>query len=291
MPFVPKRVVRRVARRYVAGETLEQALGVVGELNRGGCSATLDVLGEFIEREAQADATRDDYIAALQGINSRGLNCNVSVKLTAFGLLLDEVRTLERVRAVVQAAAQHKNFVRIDMEDSKCTTPTIAVFRTLRQEGHDNVGLVLQAYLKRTQADIDALTDLHPSFRLCKGIYVEPEAIAFKGLEPVRENYRRCLERMFAGSAVRVAIATHDAQLVEDALGILRSKAVPRERYEFQMLLGVTEHLRARLVREGHPVRVYVPFGHDWYGYCTRRLKENPKIATHVTKALFGFGR
>ncbi|MSR74817.1 MAG: proline dehydrogenase [Planctomycetes bacterium] len=290
IPFIPKPVVRRVARRYVAGATLDEALAVVAELNQSGCSATLDVLGEFIEREEQADTTRNDYIAALQGIAARKLDCNVSVKLTAFGLLLDLARTLERVRSVVTAAEQQRNFVRIDMEDSKCTSATIAVFRTLRTEGRANVGLVLQAYMKRTQADIDALADIKPSYRLCKGIYVEPADIAFKGLEPVRENYRHCLKHMFATGATRVGIATHDAKLVEDALGTLRNMNIARERYEFQMLLGVTEHLRARLVREGHPVRVYVPFGHDWYGYCTRRLKENPKIASHVAKALFGLG-
>lgn len=291
LPLLPKSMVRYFARHHVAGETLPDAVAAVRKLQTAGCCATLDVLGEFITQESQADATCADYLAALDGIRAAGVDCNVSVKLTAFGLLLDQGRCLERVRRVVVAAAQSGNFVRIDMEDSKCTTATLAVFRALREEGHSNVGVVLQAYLRRTAADIDALAALKPSYRLCKGIYVEPESVAFKGLDPVRANYRLCLERMFASGASRVGIATHDAVLIEDALATLKKLGIAKERYEFQMLLGVTEHLRQRLVREGHRMRVYVPFGKDWYGYCTRRLKENPKIAMHVMKGMFAFGR
>lgn len=290
LPFVPRWVIKRVAKRYVAGESLAEALDVVARLNAEGCHATLDLLGEFITREEEADATAAGYVEILQAVAARKLDCNVSVKLTAFGLLLDRDRCLVRVRRVVEAARASGNFVRIDMEDSPCTDRTIGIFKALREEGFENTGLVLQAYLKRTVADILALAPLAPSFRLCKGIYIEPAAIAFQGLEPVRENYRHSLSAMFRSGARRVGIATHDQALVEDARRIVRELGVTRERYEFQMLLGVTENLRQRLVREGEEVRVYVPFGRDWYGYSTRRLKENPAIAGHVLKALFGFG-
>ncbi len=290
LPLVPRWVVKRVAKRYVAGESLADALNVVARLNAEGCHATLDLLGEFITREEEADATAAGYVEILQALAARKLDCNVSVKLTAFGLLLDRERCLARVRRVVETARASGNFVRIDMEDSPCTDRTIGIFRTLREEGFENTGLVLQAYLKRTVADIEALASLKPSFRLCKGIYIEPASIAFQGLEPVRENYRSALAAMFRAGARRVGIATHDQVLVEDARRMVREQGIARERYEFQMLLGVTESLRQRLVREGEEVRVYVPFGRDWYGYSTRRLKENPAIAGHILKALFGCG-
>jgi proline dehydrogenase len=290
LPLVPKWVVRRVAKRYVAGETLADAMAAVTRLNADGCAATVDLLGEFITREAEADVTRDGYLEMLAAIAAQKLNCNVSVKLTAFGLLLDRERCFLRVRDVVAAAKSYGNFVRIDMEDSPCTDRTIGIFRQLREEGFENVGLVLQACLKRTAEDIRALAPLLPSFRLCKGIYIEPETIAYRGLEPVRSNYRQLLAAMFATSVKRVAIATHDHVLVEYAQQLIREQRIPRERYEFQMLLGVTEQLRQKLIREGEAVRVYVPFGKDWHGYCTRRLKENPAIAGHVLKAMLGFG-
>ena len=290
LPLVPKWVVRRVAKRYVAGETLADAMAAVTRLNADGCAATVDLLGEFITREAEADVTRDGYLEMLAAIAGKKLNCNVSVKLTAFGLLLDRDRCFLRVREVVEAAKRYGNFVRIDMEDSPCTDRTIGIYCQLRAEGFENVGLVLQACLKRTAEDIRAMAPLLPSFRLCKGIYIEPETIAYRGLEPVRSNYRQLLAAMFATSVKRVAIATHDHVLVEYAQNLIREQRIPRERYEFQMLLGVTEQLRQKLIREGEAVRVYVPFGKDWHGYCTRRLKENPAIAGHVLKALLGFG-
>ncbi len=248
---------------------------------------TFDLLGEFIHELAEADRTAAEYGAILDRIRSERIDGNVSVKLTAFGLLLDEASTGDRVRGVVKRAADHGSFVRIDMEDSPCTDRTLALYRRLRQDGFSNCGVVLQAYLRRTLGDVEALRALAPNYRLCKGIYVEPEAIAYKDADEIRRNYLAALDAMFdAGSYV--GIATHDERLVVQAEERIRARGLSRERYEFQMLLGVTDALRRRIVASGHRLRVYVPFGRDWYGYCTRRLKENPRIGRYVLLAMLG---
>ena len=284
--LIPKFMVRRVAWRYVAGETLDDAVDAVNGLASRGCCATFDLLGEFVEEPAQADAALTEYRAVLDRIHADGLDANISIKLTAFGLLLNEDDAYGRVRNLVTHAASLGNFVRIDMEDSTCTDATFKIYRRLREDGCDNVGLVLQAYLRRTGADVDALTDLAPSYRLCKGIYVEPEEIAFKGVEEIRDNYRRVLDAMFDGGSY-VGIATHDPALVDAGRAAVDERGLARDRYEFQMLLGVTEGIRDRLVAEGRRLRVYVPFGRDWYAYCVRRLKENPRIGRYVFLGLF----
>jgi proline dehydrogenase len=287
--LVPKFMVRRVAWRYVAGETLDDAIDAVNGLVSRGCCATFDLLGEFVEEPAQADAALTEYRAVLDRIHADGLDANISIKLTAFGLLLNEDAAYGRARELVIHAASLGNFVRIDMEDSTCTDATFRIYRRLREDGRDNVGLVLQAYLRRTGADVNALADLEPSYRLCKGIYVEPEEIAFKGVEEIRDNYRRVLDAMFDGGSY-VGIATHDPALVEAGCAAVDGRGLARDRYEFQMLLGVTEGIRDRLVAEGHRLRVYVPFGRDWYAYCVRRLKENPRIGRYVFLGLFRSG-
>lgn len=285
--WIPRPIVRRVASRYVAGPTLDDGIAAARRLNGEGCLVTFDILGEFVRDAAEADRTAADYVAVLERIAGDRIEGNVSIKLTAFGLLLDAEAAYGRVRKVVSRARDLGNFVRIDMEDSSCTDRTLDIYRRLRAEGFDNTGVVLQAYLRRTLSDIAALAPLRPSYRLCKGIYVEPEGIAFKDPDGIRANYTAALRAMIAGGS-KVGIATHDEALVAAARGIVASAGIDRSAYEFQMLLGVTDNLRRKLVSEGHRLRVYVPFGGDWYAYCVRRLKENPRIGRYVLLAMFG---
>jgi proline dehydrogenase len=285
LPLTPKPVVRFVARQYVAGETIADAMARVRELNAWGAMTTIDVLGEFITEIGESYAARDAYLEVLDEIKKLGVDSNVSVKLTSFGLGLDPEICYANIRTVVARARERGNFVRIDMEDSPYTTKTLDVYRRLRREGFDNVGVVLQAYMRRTAADVLDLRDLRPSYRLCKGIYVEPQEVAYKGKDEIRRNYMAVLESMLAGGSY-VGIATHDRHLVDEARRLVAKLGLSKSQYEFQMLLGVEEALGRELVAQGHRLRIYVPFGRDWYGYCMRRLKENPRIARYV---LFGF--
>jgi proline dehydrogenase len=210
---------------------------------------------------------------------------NVSVKLTALGLLMDKARCLENVRALVRAAAETSGFVRIDMEDAQCTDPTLAIYRDLRAEFPGRVGVVLQARLRRTIDDIGALTARPANVRLCKGIYLEPRGIAYTDAEIIRDNFTLALERLLERNAY-VGIATHDERLVWEALRLIRKFGLAPAQYEFQMLLGVEEELRRILLRAGHRLRVYVPYGEEWYAYSVRRLRESPQIAGHALRAL-----
>lgn len=288
VPLLPKAVVRRVANRYVAGEQLSDAVRTIRALNALGCRATVDLLGENVRDEAAAAANAAAYRDILDAIGREKLDANVSIKLTAFGLDLGSAVAEQNARSVVDAAKTHGNFVRIDMENAPYTDRTIAIYRNLRRTS-ENVGIVLQAYLRRTPADIEALLPVGPHFRLCKGIYVEPRAIAWRQPDVVNRNYVHCLRKMLAGGAF-VGIATHDERLVFEALRLLDELRIPPDRFEFQMLLGVDEDLRGIILKLGHPVRVYVPYGLDWYGYSLRRLKENPRIAGYVFKAMLPGG-
>jgi proline dehydrogenase len=286
LPAVPKPIVGLFSKRYIAGTSREDAVRVVRELAQEGAMSTLDILGEFISSLDQADANAKAYVDLVGFLASQSVpNPNVSVKLTAFGLLLDTAHCLAHVRALVRAAAAVDGFVRIDMEDAPCTDRTIAIYRTLRSEFPGRVGIVLQSRLRRTMADVDALTEEPANFRLCKGIYPEPRAIAFTDPEIIRSNFTLALTRMFERRAY-VGIATHDERLVWEALRLVRRFGLAREQYEFQMLLGVEEDLRSILLREGHRLRVYVPFGEEWYAYSVRRLRESPQIAGHAFRAL-----
>ena len=282
LPAVPKPVVQLFSARYIAGQTLADAVRVVQRLNGEGKLATVDVLGEEITHEDDARAIARAYIDVFRAIERDDLAANVSVKLTALGLNLDYELCKENLESVVSQG----KFVRIDMEDSSTTDDTLRLYRELREAGYDNVGVVLQAYLRRTVDDIYALADLKPNVRLCKGIYVEPPALAFTDYEAVRANYVKALQAL-ATTASHVAIATHDEWLIEQAL-----RALPPS-YEFQMLLGVREERASELVREGHTLRVYVPFGEHWYRYSLRRLQENPAMAGTIARATVGrlFGR
>ncbi len=285
LPLVPAPVIRRVASRYVAGESLDDAFTAVAALNREGASATLDVLGEDVTNREETRFFVDEYKRALAGIAERGLDSNVSVKLSAMGLRIDPDLAFANVREVAAEARRLGNFVRIDMEDSSLTQATIDVFRRARAE-FDNVGIVLQAYLRRTQRDVaDAIAEGW-SVRICKGIYVEPPAIAFRPPDLIRRNYAFVTDRMLQ-ARVPTGIATHDETMVLEALHSIERHGARREDYEFQMLMGVAVGLRRLLLSQGHRLRVYIPFGTAWKGYSLRRLKENPAIIRHVVAGVF----
>ncbi|HET7452324.1 MAG TPA: proline dehydrogenase family protein [Thermoanaerobaculia bacterium] len=285
LPLVPSPVVRRVASRYVAGESLDDALGAVSRLNREGASATLDVLGEDVTRREETRFFVDEYRRALAGIAERGLDSNVSVKLTAMGLKFDPELAWQNFREIAAEARSRGNFVRIDMEDSSVTQPTIDLFRRARTE-FDNVGIVLQAYLRRTQSDVARAIAERWSVRICKGIYLEPREIAFRDPDLIRRNYAYAADRLLE-ARVPVGIATHDEAMVLEALHSIERRQARREDYEFQMLMGVAVGLRRLVIRAGHRLRVYVPYGTAWKGYSLRRLKENPAIVRHVLAGMF----
>jgi proline dehydrogenase len=284
LPFIPRILVERVARPYIAGETADDAMRVATTLNQEGFRTTVDLLGEHVERMEQAHHAVDIYMALLESIHGRGLDSTVSLKLTQFGLKLNSEECFLMVESVVRRAAELNNFVRIDMEDSSCTTGTIETFRRLRQK-HSNVGLAIQAYLRRTADDISALAELKPNIRLCKGVYVESANVAFREMRLINENYVSILNRLLRAGCY-VGIATHDEQIVKEAERMIRELKIPSTAYEFQMLLGVNESLRNRIRKDGHPLRVYIPFGSEWYAYSVRRLRENPRIAGYVLKAM-----
>ncbi len=285
IPVIPRPLVRFFAGRYIAGETLDDAVRSVRQLNAEGVCATLDVLGEDITREDEAIESREQSNRVLRTVTREQLDSNLSIKLTSLGLKLDRKFCEKNVGEILKLAAREKIFVRFDMEDSSCTTDTIEIFQRLHRK-YPATGIVVQAYLFRTQDDVRELLKGKANFRLCKGIYKEPKEIAFQTREEVQQNYIRLLEMMLRKKAY-VGIATHDTVLTDAAERLIRSMKLRHDQYEFQMLLGVRPELRRRLVREGHKVRLYVPFGEHWYGYSTRRFKENPEIAGYVFKALF----
>jgi proline dehydrogenase len=277
LPAVPRPIVQRLSSRYIAGPTIDDAMRVVGRLNAKGKLATVDVLGEEITSADGAFAIAGQYHDVLARLDDERLDATISIKLTALGLDLDLDLCRENLEAVVVDAAARGRFVRIDMEDSSTTDRTLALHRALRDEGHDNLGVVLQAYLRRTLADVPGLEDV----RICKGIYVEPDEVAFQEFQEVRASYVNCLEALVA-QGTYVGIATHDEYLIREALRIVGAAALSPDRYEFQMLLGVRPDRADELVAGGHRLRVYVPYGTDWYEYSVRRLQENPKIAGYV---------
>ncbi len=286
LPYLPRSIVWRLSQRYIAGTDLDSAYRTVGELGELGCSATIDVLGEDSTTLAEVHTARDLYLAAFRGIAERKLDSNASVKLSDIGLRFDAELCIAVMDEIAAAAARYDNFVRIDMEDSTVTSLTLEIYRELRSR-HGNVGAVIQSCLRRSQDDVQDLLDAGiANVRLCKGIYVEPESIAFRDAGEIRESYKRLLEQMLEGGAQKVGIATHDPLLVEHAERTIERLGIDRRRYEFQMLLGVAGSMRERLVAAGHPLRVYVPFGQRWYAYSIRRLRENPQIAAHVVSNL-----
>jgi proline dehydrogenase len=291
LPYFPKKFIWLFSKSYISGETIEDAMRVSKELNSKKIRVTIDVLGEFITTMEEAEENKKEYLTLIDTAYSNAIDGNFSLKPTSFGLLIDKETCYRHIREIVEKVAVYKGFVRIDMEDSPCTDDEIELFRKLKGEFPANVGLVLQAYLKRTFSDIENMLDLNSdsvplSFRLCKGIYVEPASIAFKKHDEINENYLKDLEFLLI-NRIHVGIATHDKELIEGAYRLLEKHNVPKNMYEFQMLYGVTPALRDSIVNEGHNMRVYVPFGKQWFGYSTRRLKENPKMASQIIKAIF----
>lgn len=287
LPLVPKPIVARLSRPYIAGSTLDAAVDCVKRLNDEGFSATIDLLGEFVTSFEQVEISFQGYVETLDAIVQHQLDSNISVKPTFFGLLLDEQRSAQVLERLLKEAVQRGNFMRLDMEDSPCTSATLQLYQTFREKYGQSVGVVLQSYLRRTLDDVAAVSQAQTSnFRLCKGIYVEPEELAFKGYQEIRDNFMASLNAMFEVGAY-VGIATHDDYLVEQAEALVKERGLTKDQYEFQMLLGVRESVRNRLRDAGHRVRIYVPYGADWYGYSTRRLKENPALAGTFFKAIF----
>lgn len=284
LPVLPRALVHVVARRYVAGPNLADAMTCVAGLNAAGACATIDLLGEDIVSAREAEAGRDAYVGLLREIAARRLDANVSLKLSGMGLRIDPELCYRNVSACCEEARVYDSFVRIDMEDSSLTQATLDMYRRLART-FANVGPVLQAYLRRTPSDARALAKEGANVRLCKGIYVEPREIAWTDREIVRDNYRWALRLLWEGGASKVGVATHDETLVWTALQLIDDLHVAPERREFQMLLGVEDELRRMLIANGHRVRVYVPYGERWYEYSMRRLKENPAVAGHVFRA------
>lgn len=292
LPYFPKKFVWLFSKRYVAGETMDESISISKDLNEHGIYITVDLLGEFIQSLEEAEQNKNAYLNIVKRYTDEKIEGNFSIKPTSFGLLIDAEKCYENIREVVVEVAKHNNFVRIDMEDSSCTDREMDLFIRLKKEFPTNVGLVLQAYMRRTYSDIERLiAEVHTpeaplNIRLCKGIYVEPEKIAFTDFHQVRHHYLKDLELMLT-KGVYVGIATHDQFLVKEAYELIDKYKVAKDKYEFQMLYGVTPGLRDSVVALGHKMRIYVPFGKEWFGYCSRRIKENPKMVTDIIKAVF----
>ncbi|MGQ7868291.1 proline dehydrogenase family protein [Sunxiuqinia sp. sy24] len=288
---MPKKLIWQFSKRYIAGKSIEDGLRVSRKLNEQNIEVTIDLLGEFTSSLEQAEDNKNQYLEIIERFTNENIKGNFSLKPTMFGLLIDQEACYQHLREIVSKAAEKNNFIRIDMEDSQCVDIELLLFKRLKKEFSGYIGLVVQAYLRRT---IEDLTDLskfpsngHPlNFRLCKGIYVEPKEIAFKDYQEVRTHFLDDLEFMFKNK-MYAGIATHDKYLVEEAIKLIEKYQVPQSMYEFQMLYGVTPELRNSIVQAGHKMRVYVPFGEQWFNYSTRRLKENPQMANHIIKALF----
>jgi proline dehydrogenase len=291
LPYMPPRLVWIFSSRYIAGKNIEDGIRASRELNNDGAEVTIDLLGEFIKSLDEASANKQKYLEIIERFTLEKIKGNFSLKPTMFGLLIDKEICYTHLRDIVAKAQEKNSFVRVDMEDSQCVDMEIELYKRLKREFPLTVGLVFQAYMRRTLSDLQALMEVHSddaplNFRLCKGIYVEPAEIAFKGYEEVRENYLSILENMLMHK-IYVGIATHDKYLVDEAYKLIEKYQVPHNQYEFQMLYGVTPDLRSSIINNGHRMRVYVPFGKDWFGYATRRLKENPRMAYLIIKALF----
>ncbi|MCK9408290.1 MAG: proline dehydrogenase family protein [Bacteriovoracaceae bacterium] len=289
MPYVPKPIVAKIAGRYIAGATLAEAVVKVVNLNSENAMTTVDVLGEDIFTKDQAVQSRNGSTKVLRAIAEHSLDSNLSIKLTSLGLKMDNQFCQDNVSTIIDTAKQFNNFVRIDMEDRTCTDDTIGIYRAMRSR-YEKVGIVIQAYLHRSENDIRKLASEQANVRLCKGIYVEPADVAIKDRAGIQNNYLKLLRILFEGGSY-VGIATHDDVLINGAKRMIEEMRIGKDRYEFQMLLGVRDETRKRLVVEGHRLRVYVPFGKDWYAYSVRRLKENPQMAGHIFKAIFGIGQ
>lgn len=283
LPALPSRAIWPVSRRYIAGATLQDAIRTAISLQTRGRLATLDVLGEELESPNHVREIVREYERALDAIQVHVQDATLSIRMSAMGLRVEPGTCAENIRALVVGAKARGLNLTIDMEDSTTKDQTLKTYARLRAQRHDNVGIVLQAYLHDVLADVDRLADLAPRVRVVKGIWREPVRVAYQDAQAIRSNYVRLLDRLLAAGSY-VEIATHDEWLIGEALQLLERYGKSPEEYEFQMLLGVTEELGDYLVGLGHRVRVYVPYGKNWYEYSLRRLKENPQIASYVVR-------
>lgn len=285
--LLPKSIVYLFAKKYIAGIKLSDAVNIVKELNAKGIVATMDVLGEDVTNRKECEDAKLECLEVLDAIENNKINSNLSLKPTQLGLNIDKEFCYEQLVEILERAKKYNNFVRIDMEDSPFTDATFELYKKLRQK-YNNVGIVVQSYLKRTLNDISSSGMNGANYRLCKGIYVEPEEIAFKKRQEVRDNFIDSLEYMLDNGNY-VGIATHDDYLIKKSYELIKSKNIPNDKFEFQMLYGVKEDLRDKINSDGYKLRIYVPFGEHWYKYSIRRLQENPQVAWYITKSIFSF--
>lgn len=283
--LLPKSMVYIFAKRYIAGLYLQDAVQATKDFNKRGILTTIDVLGEAITTKEQAIAAKEEALQVLDAIHNEKLLANLSIKPTQFGLDIDEEFAYQQILVLVKRAAEINSFVRLDMEDSATTDKIINLYKRLR-ETHSNLGIVVQAYLKRTHQDVKELDKMSANYRLCKGIYVEPAEIAYKGKQEVRDNFMKILRQMFEDRCY-VGIATHDIWLIDESYKLIKEMNIPKDQFEFQMLLGVADTRREKINKDGYKIRVYTPFGTDWYKYSIRRLKENPNMASQIAMNMF----
>ncbi len=281
------RLFKKLTTRFVAGETIDEAVAAIRELNAEGCTASFDHLQESVDSPAEAEAEIKEYLEILARIDETGIKSNVSIKLTQFGLELDPELAYTNARVVVADAARRGNFVRVDMEASSVTQVTIDIFKRLRAEfGLNDVGIVLQSYLRRTYNDAQELVKLPARIRICKGAYNEPPEVAFPDKKDTDENYIRVMQLLLS-SGIYHGIATHDPKMIDATVEFAKREGIGKEAFEFQMLYGVRRDLQRQLAKDGYNMRVYVPYGKHWYPYFMRRLAERPANIWFVLKNLF----
>jgi len=290
LPLFPQKLVWLFSKRYIAGESLDDALRVARDFNKQEIEVSLDVLGEFQTRREKIEYYKSTYLETINESVRAGIRTTFSLKPTMFGLLIDKDLCFGHIHDIVRIATLNGSMIRIDMEDSTCTSKELDLFKSLFKEFPENVGIVLQAYLKRTLDDLKDLnrlnSDANPvNIRLCKGIYIEPENISFKKKSEINDHFIEDMEYMLS-NRFYAAIATHDHLLIDAAYHLINKYNVSNDMIEFQMLYGVTHELRKSIVEKNFKMLVYVPFGKDWFNYSTRRLKENPKMVSHILKAL-----
>ncbi len=286
MPLAPRFIVKMISKRYIAGEDTAAAIATCQALKQQGFLTTIDILGESVTEEAQANAARDSYLELVSDVVASGIEKNISLKPTALGLGLSAELGYSNIYRIVQKAHESDVFIRIDMEDSPYTDNTLEIYRRLKTE-HPLLGTVIQAYMHRSLNDVKSIASEDGNLRICKGIYKESPEIAYQDFDKVRKNFLDLIREMLTSGAY-VGIATHDPFLIDESLKIIADLSIPNDKYEFQALLGVPIVRRLKeLIADGHRVRIYVPFGSEWYAYSSRRLKENPDVAGYILKNLF----
>ena len=292
IPLMPKSIVWAIGKKYIAGLKLEDAIEQTKKFNENRCGTTIDALGEFVTSKERAIQERDASLKVVDAIHSKKIGSYLSIKPTSNGLGIDFDFGYENIKMLMDRAKEFGIFCRLDMENSPYTDMTVKLYRKFAEEGYD-CGIVLQAYLKRTYSDIESLLPLKPNIRLCKGIYRESPEIAYKEKEEIRDNFKKCLKLIVDNvpNGAFPEIATHDEPLIQFSENLIKEKGLSEKQYSFSMLLGVRDERRKKIIDSGYSMLVYTPFGEDWYGYSTRRMKENPDVAWNVFKATFGIGK